>query len=84
MADVPYDTALIRCARRRVGREARRARLAQAQAPQGREAGLVVLCLFVSSCGFCSAGRAVYPRAKLERVRKAPTALHWFGTTKRA
>jgi len=81
MADVPYDAALIPLrADESVESPARRG-LAQAQRRKGAMAGLVVLCLFVLLAVFAPLVAPYDPAAQSwSAVRKAPTALHWFGT----
>jgi peptide/nickel transport system permease protein len=81
MADVPYDTALIPArADESVESPARRA-WRRLKRRKGAMVGLVVLCLFVFLAVFAPLIAPYDPAAQSwSAVRKAPTALHWFGT----
>jgi peptide/nickel transport system permease protein len=81
MADVPYDTALILLrADESVESPARRA-WRRLKRRKGAVAGLIVLGLFVLLAVFASLIAPYDPAAQSwTAVRKAPTALHWFGT----
>ncbi|MEN3376600.1 MAG: peptide/nickel transport system permease protein [Hyphomicrobiales bacterium] len=81
MADVPYDTALIPLrADESVESPARRA-WRRLKRRKGAMAGLVVLCLFVLFAVFAPLVAPYDPATQSwSAVRKAPTALHWFGT----
>jgi peptide/nickel transport system permease protein len=81
MADVPYDAALIPLrADESVESPARRA-WRRLKRRKGAMAGLVVLCLFVLLAVFAPLVAPYDPAAQSwSAVRKAPTALHWFGT----
>jgi peptide/nickel transport system permease protein len=81
MADVPYDTALIPLrADESVESPARRA-WRRLKRRKGAIAGLIVLGLFVLLAIFASLIAPYDPAAQSwTAVRKAPTALHWFGT----
>ena len=81
MADVPYDTALIPLrADESVESPARRA-WRRLKRRRGAVFGLIVLGLFVLLAIFAPLIAPYDPAAQSwTAVRKAPTALHWFGT----
>jgi peptide/nickel transport system permease protein len=81
MADVPYDSALIaRRADETVESPMRRA-LRRLKRRKGAVFGLVVIALFVILAVFAPLISPYDPAAQSwTSVRKAPSALHWFGT----
>jgi peptide/nickel transport system permease protein len=81
MADVPYDSTLVaRRADETVESPARRA-LRRLKRRKGAMLGLAVIAVFVALALFASLISPFDPAAQSwSAVRKAPSALHWFGT----
>jgi peptide/nickel transport system permease protein len=81
MADVPYDSALVPLrADETIESPARRA-LRRLKRRKGAIFGLVVIVLFIVLAVFASLIAPFDPAAQSwSAVRKAPSALHWFGT----
>ena len=81
MADVPYDSALVaRRADETVESPMRRA-LRRLKRRKGAVVGLVVIAVFVVLAVFAPLISPYDPAAQSwTSVRKAPSALHWFGT----
>jgi peptide/nickel transport system permease protein len=81
MADVPYDSALVvRRADETVESPMRRA-LRRLRRRRGAVIGLVVIAVFVALAVFAPLISPYDPAAQSwTSVRKAPSALHWFGT----
>jgi peptide/nickel transport system permease protein len=81
MADVPYDSALVvRRADETVESPMRRA-LRRLKRRKGAVAGLVVIAVFIALAVFAPLISPYDPAAQSwTSVRKAPSALHWFGT----
>ena len=81
MADVPYDSALIKLrADETIESPARRA-LRRLKRRKGAIFGLVVIVIFVLLAVFAPLISPFDPAAQSwTSVRKAPSALHWMGT----
>jgi peptide/nickel transport system permease protein len=81
MADVPYDSALVKLrADETIESPARRA-LRRLVRRKGAIFGLVVIVLFIVLAVFAALISPYDPAAQSwSAVRKAPSALHWFGT----
>ena len=80
MADVPYDSTLVVRADETVESPARRA-LRRLRRRKGALFGLAVIAVFVVLAVFAPLISPYDPAAQSwSAVRKAPSALHWFGT----
>jgi peptide/nickel transport system permease protein len=81
MADVPYDSALVARGTEETVESPTRRALRRLRRRKGAVAGLTVIVIFVVLAVFASLIAPFDPAAQSwSAVRKAPSALYWFGT----